>query len=133
MQEKLKGTVWHIDCGGELSNRGKEKISEEYGIGADQLGSLNRSLLGWYKHKSGRLTAHFPGPSLEYMDSIAKPIWEDFNYVYLKELRDPKSNEVADAQFGADVEKIAKIGPPREPTLPEGDEDLAAKIAALRV
>ncbi|KAI9019680.1 cyclohexanone monooxygenase [Hyaloraphidium curvatum] len=50
-QEGLKGYVYHASCG------------------------------GWYKGKGGFINAHFPGPGKAYMDSIAAPIWDEWNLV----------------------------------------------------
>ncbi|KAI9034677.1 hypothetical protein DFJ74DRAFT_650175 [Hyaloraphidium curvatum] len=103
IQERLKQTIWHIDCG------------------------------GWYRHKSGILTSHYPGPSIEYMDELFAPKWDDFNQVKLSDLKDPEQNKISNPKFGADVEKVAEIGPPREPKIPEGADGVADKLAATSI
>lgn len=68
------------------------------------------------------------------MDELKNPIYSDFNIVKLSDMKDPKSNEIPNPMFGADVEKIAKIGPPRMPQLPaDVSSDIAEKIAALSI
>lgn len=48
--EKLKETIWNIDCG------------------------------GWYRHHAtGRIISHYPGPSHEFMEMIKSPIWEEMD------------------------------------------------------
>ncbi|KAI9012272.1 hypothetical protein DFJ74DRAFT_683180 [Hyaloraphidium curvatum] len=86
IQEDLRGTVWEVDCG------------------------------GWYKNqnKHGVLTSHWPGLSTEFMAMIQSPDWDEFDLTYLKDLKDPAAN-VIEAKFGADVEKVAEMGPPAEP------------------
>lgn len=84
-------------------------------------------------HKSGNLVSHYPGHSLGYMDELKHPQFEDFVITKLSDMKDPSLNKIEDPVFGADVEKVAKIGPPRLPKIPEGNEELAAKIAAMTV
>jgi hypothetical protein len=48
-------------------------------------------------------------------------------------MKDPKAN-VIEPVFGADVEKVAQIGPPREPKIPESaGDDVSAKMAGMSV
>ncbi|KAI9022580.1 hypothetical protein DFJ74DRAFT_99603 [Hyaloraphidium curvatum] len=104
MQDGLKSTIWNVDCG------------------------------GWYKHASGKLTSHYPGPSTKYMDEIAHPIWDEFETVKLAALADPKTNAIK-STFGKSVEEVAKVGPPRPPTIPEGVEspELEREMARMSV
>ena len=48
------------------------------------------------------------------MDEIVRPLWDEFTIVKVSDLADPAANVIVPV-FGADVEEIAKLGPPREP------------------
>ncbi|KAI9028381.1 hypothetical protein DFJ74DRAFT_658763 [Hyaloraphidium curvatum] len=102
IQERLKPTVWSVECG------------------------------GWYKHKSGIICSHYPGRSLEYLDELKEPIWSDFLITRLSDMVDPKANEIREPVFGADVEKVAKSRPSRMPELPKDrEEELSALLKML--
>lgn len=129
LQERLKGTIWHIDCGGWVVCDGEGGTP-----GRREMLILLAPLRfapfnSWYKHKSGVLTSHYPGPSVQYMDEIQHPDYNDFNITKLSEMKDPKMNEIS-SKFGADVEKVALIGPPREPKVPESGGEAADGVAA---
>ncbi len=50
-------------------------------------------------------------------------------------MKDPSLNKV-ESHFGADVEKVAEIGPPREPKIPSsenGADGVAEKLAATSI
>ncbi|KAI9024530.1 hypothetical protein DFJ74DRAFT_665466 [Hyaloraphidium curvatum] len=85
IQQELQGTIWQLDCG------------------------------GWYKHPSGVLVSHYPGYSLAYMDEIRSPDYSELTLTRLSDMADPKLNAIPEPAFGADVEKVAAMGPPREP------------------